>query len=62
MRHAGRNAVRIVDLPGQHVTLFLGPDRTGKILEVGVADAEGDDARVTHCMDIRNSFKPLLRR
>ena len=44
IRHALRNWVRVDD--GQDdVTLFLGPDRAGNLIEVGVLDT--DDGPVT---------------
>lgn len=48
IRHALRNWIDVND-EDDDVTLFLGPDRAGNLIEVGVvADAAG--ARIIHAM------------
>ena len=44
MLHAYRNPVRVLDL--DDLTMLIGPDRAGRLLEVGVTSAEGVDVVV----------------
>lgn len=43
-------------------TLILGPDRTGRMLELVVIDRDTDDARVIHAMSMRPKFFRYLER
>ncbi len=60
MRHAVRQALAVFTVPGQDITMDLGPAHSGTVLEVGVADADGDNPRIIHCMNIRKSFMTML--
>ncbi len=42
------------------VLMFIGPDRNGALLEVGVLDFDGDDPVIIHAMALRHEFYPLL--
>ncbi len=53
MLHAYRNPVRVLDL--DDLTMLIGPDRAGRLLEVGVSSAEGIDV-VVHAMAARPRF------
>lgn len=57
--HALRVPVRLVELDDA-TTLVLGPDRTGRWLEVVVADLDGEDPRVIHAMALRARFRAYL--
>lgn len=43
------------------VTMYIGPSRTGALLEVGVLDAYGDDAVVIHAMSARRRYLDRMR-
>ena len=59
MFHAVRNAMKGFDV--DEVLMFIGPDRNGALLEVGVLDFDGDDDSVIiHAMALRHEFYPLL--
>jgi len=60
MLHAVRHALAIFTVPGQDVTMYLGPAHSGTLLEVGVAGADGDNPRIIHCMNLRKAFMPML--
>lgn len=53
--HALRLPLRVIELD-EVKTLVIGPDQTGRFLELVVADLEGDDPRVIHAMPIRPKF------
>ena len=53
MLHAYRNPIRVLDL--DDLTMLIGPDRAGRLLEVGVSSAEGVDL-VVHAMPARPRF------
>jgi hypothetical protein len=59
MRHAVRHAVRTVDLDDA-LTLFVGADISGRLLEVIVADLDTDRQRIIHADRLRPKFYPLL--
>lgn len=58
MFHAVRNAMKGFDV--DEVRMFIGPDRHGALLEVGVLDFDGDDPAIIHAMALRPEFYPLL--
>ena len=51
MLHVLRNVIRIAE--HDDFTMAIGPARDGKLLEVGVLDASGDDPVVIHAMSVR---------
>ena len=53
MLHAYRYPIRVFDLGD--VAMLIGPDRDGRMLEVGVARADGVDV-VVHAMRARPKF------
>ena len=53
MQHAYRYPIRVFDL--DDLTMLVGPDRAGQMLEVGVATAEGVDF-IVHAMAPRQKF------
>jgi hypothetical protein len=53
MLHAYRYPIRVFDL--DDLTMLVGPDRAGRVLEVGVATAEGVDF-IVHAMAARPKF------
>jgi len=57
MLHALRNHIRKFDT--DEVTMFIGPARTGALLEVGVLDFEADPV-IIHAMPLRPSFHQFL--
>jgi hypothetical protein len=59
--HALRRPLRLAELDDAK-TLVIGPDRTGQLLEVVVADMDGDDPRVIHAMTLRPKFRDYLQR
>ena len=40
--------------------MFIGPDRNGALLEVGVLDFDGDDPVIIHAMAVRHDLSPAL--
>lgn len=59
MFHALRHAIRTI--PGTNdVTLFIGGDHTGRLLEVGVKGLDTEDERIVHAMDLRPAFYKFL--
>jgi hypothetical protein len=56
MLHAVRNAVAVEDLD-EGLTMFIGPARDAKVLEVGVVDGE-DGPVVVHAMAARRKYLP----
>ena len=53
MLHAYRNPIRVFDL--DDLTMLIGPDRAGGLLEIGVATAEGIEF-IVHAMAARPKF------
>ena len=53
MLHAYRNPVRVFDV--DDLTMLVGPDPSGRLLEIGVATAEGIDF-IIHAMLARPRF------
>jgi hypothetical protein len=53
MLHAYRNPIRAFDL--DDLTMLIGPDMAARLLEVGVAKAEGLDF-IVHAMPARDKF------
>ena len=53
MLHAYRNPVRVFAV--DDMTMLVGPDPSGRLLEVGVASAEGIDV-IIHAMVARPRF------
>ena len=53
MLHAYRNPIRVLDL--DDIAMLVGPDRPGRLLEVGVASVDGVDLLV-HAMPARPRF------
>lgn len=59
MLHAPRNAVIFVEQE-DGVTVALGPDRAGRLLEVGFVDADEEDAVLIHAMPMRRKYERFL--
>ncbi len=53
MSHAYRNPIRVFDLGD--LTMLIGPDSSGRLLEIGVAEAEGVEF-IVHAMPARPKF------
>lgn len=53
MLHAYRNPIRVFEM--DDLTMLIGPDGTGRLLELGVASAERIDF-VVHAMVARPKF------
>lgn len=53
MLHAYRNPIRVFDLGD--LTMLIGADRHGRLLEIGVAEAEGLEF-IVHAMPAREKF------
>ena len=53
MMHAYRQPIRVFDL--DDLTMLIGPDPAGRLLEVGVATAEGAEF-IVHAMPARAEF------
>ena len=59
MQHALRNNIRMFNV--NDVTMFIGPARSGALLEVGVVGLDDDDDPVAiHAMPLREKFHPFL--
>ena len=54
IKHALRNHVDLFDV-GDEMTMVIGPDRSGGLIEVGVV-ARYDDLYVVHAMPARPKF------
>ena len=54
MLHAYRNPVRVFDL--DDLVMLIGADETGRLLEIGVATAEGVEF-IVHAMPTRPMFE-----
>jgi len=60
IEHALRHPVRL--LPGEGRDLFIGPDRSGRLLEVVVLDDDPNEVPVViHAMALRPKFHDYLR-
>ena len=60
IRHALRNPVRLV--PGEKRDLFIGGDRSGRLLEIVVLDDDpNEEPVVIHAMPLRPKFHDYLR-
>lgn len=60
IRHALTNAIGAITSPSQpDFTMLIGPDIAGRLLEVGVLDAEDNDY-VIHAMPARRTYLRLL--
>lgn len=55
MLHAYRHHRRAFATDDPSVTMFIGPDRTGAPLEVGVV-VDDDGEAIIHCMSARDKF------
>ncbi len=55
MLHAWRNATRRLRMD-EGFTMLIGPDGTGRMLEIGVLDADGEDPVIVHAMPLRLKF------
>lgn len=53
MLHAYRHPIRVFDL--DDLTMLIGPDQSARLLEVGVAAADGIDF-IVHAMPARAKF------
>lgn len=53
MLHAYRHPIRVFDL--DELTMLIGPDESARLLEIGVASAEGLDF-IVHAMPARSKF------
>jgi hypothetical protein len=53
MLHAYRNPIRVFDL--DDLVMLIGPDQSGLLLEVGVAEAEGIEF-IVHAVPARSQF------
>ena len=53
MLHAYRNPIRVFDL--DDLTMLIGPDPSARMLEIGVAEAEGIEF-IIHAMAARPKF------
>ena len=53
MLHAYRNPIRVFDF--DELTMLIGPDTAGRLLEIGTAAAEGIEF-VVHAMPARQKF------
>ena len=59
IEHAVRNAMAIDDLD-EDLRLYLGPSRSGSLLEVISMIRDGDDEFVIHAMAMRPGYRRLL--
>lgn len=59
IRHAAPNGVHKIDLDDE-LTVLIGPDTGGRMLEVGVLDLDGDDPVVIHAMPLWRKFAVFL--
>jgi len=57
MEHAVRNAIRVIDQGDRD--LYIGADRSGRLLEVVVLDDDGQPV-VIHAMVLRRKFYDQL--
>lgn len=57
MLHAARHAIAHWPM-NDDLTMLVGPDRTGNLLEVGILGLDTDDPVVIHAMNCRPKFLP----
>ena len=55
MLHAYHNPIRVLDLDLDDLTMLVGPDTAARLLEVGIAEAEGMEF-IVHAMPARAKF------
>lgn len=61
IRHAFENAVASITVPDQpDFSMIIGPDATGRLLEIGVV-ADDDNDYVIHAMPTRPKYLSLIR-
>jgi hypothetical protein len=61
IRHAFENAVASITVADQpEFSMIIGPDETGRLLEIGVL-ADDDNDYVTHAMPARPKYLKLIR-
>ena len=53
MFHSYRNPIRVFEL--DDLTMLIGPDQSGRLLEIGVVEAEGTQF-IVHAMPARPKF------
>ena len=53
--HAYRNPIRWIDLHEDELTMLIGPDHAGRLLEIGVSQGEGIEF-VIHAMPARDKY------
>ena len=53
--HAYRNPIRWIDLHEDEIMMYVGPDQSGLLLEIGVAEADGIEF-VIHAMPARDKY------
>lgn len=56
---AVRNATRLVVMDDD-LTIMIGPDSAGSLLEVGMLGMNGDDPVIIHAMPLRQKFYRFL--
>ena len=54
MQHAVRHFLRRFDME-EGLVMFIGPDRVGRLVEVGVSDRTGEPL-IVHAMPARSQF------
>jgi hypothetical protein len=59
MVHAVLYAIRVVE-HDYSMAMVLGPDRAGRLLEVGVVDLDGDEPVIVHAMPMRWKYQRFL--
>ncbi|NEE03796.1 hypothetical protein [Phytoactinopolyspora halotolerans] len=57
--HVWRNPMRRVD-SDDNLTMLIGPDMAGRMLEVGVLGIDSDDPVAIHAMPLRPKFYEFL--
>lgn len=56
IRHALRHPEAVVE-DDEGVSMVLGPDRAGRLLEIGVVDLDEPEATVIHAMSMRRKYE-----
>lgn len=59
MVHALRYSLVKID-QSDEMQMRVGPDRSGRLLEIGVLGADGDDPVIIHAMPMRAKFERFL--
>ncbi len=64
LRHAVEHAVFAADLEGEAPlrVLYLGPDRSGNLLEVVVIERDDGSELAIHAMKMRRRYRDLVER